>query len=187
MTLECKSGYERFGTKCSPVRSAYDKKYLITGIAGRKDFTVIQIEKPMMNREIGFGRRVLQVLEDHAVSFEHMPSGIDTLSVVFAANQIGGKLDIILQELELAVQPGSISVTGKMALLTVVGRGMIHFPGLAARALEALGEQDINVRMIDSGSSQMNLIVGVDVDRYEDAVRAIYAAFVHDGEPMREL
>ena len=161
------------------------KGYLITGIAGRKDFTVIQIEKPMMNKEIGFGRRVLQVLEDHDVSFEHMPSGIDTLSVVIAASQIGDKLDVILQEIELAVEPECVSVTDKMALLTVVGRGMAHFPGLAARVLAALGEQNINVRMIDSGNSQVNLIVGVDVERYEDAVRAIYAAFVHDGEAMR--
>lgn len=160
------------------------KSYLITGIAGRKDFTVIQIEKPMMNKEVGFGRRVLQVLEDHEVSFEHMPSGIDTLSVVIAASQIGNKLDVILQELAIAVQPESISVTDKMALLTVVGRGMAHYPGLAARALAALGAQNINVRMIDSGCSQMNLIVGVDVERFEDAVRAIYAAFVHDGETM---
>jgi len=159
--------------------------YLITGIAGRKDFTVIQIEKPMMNKEIGFGRRILQVLEDHEISFEHMPSGIDTLSVVIAAGQIGDKLDVILREIDLAVQPESISVTDKMALLTVVGRGMAHFPGLAARALAALSEQGINVRMIDSGSSQMNLIVGVDVERFEDAVRAIYAAFVHDDEPVR--
>jgi len=163
------------------------KGYLITGIAGRKDFTVIQIEKPMMNSEIGFGRRVLQVLEDHHVNFEHMPSGIDTLSLVIAASQIGDKLKVILQEIDLAVQPERVSVTDKMALLTVVGRGMAHFPGLAARALAALGEQNINVRMIDSGNSQMNLIVGVDVERFEDAVRAIYAAFVHDGEPMREL
>ena len=161
------------------------KGYLITGIAGRKDFTVIQIEKPMMNKEIGFGRRVLQVLEDHEISFEHMPSGIDTLSVVIAASQIGDKLNVILQEITLAVQPESLSVTDKMALLTVVGCGMIHFPGLAARALAALGEQDINVRMIDSGSSQVNLIVGVDVERFEDAVRAIYAAFVHADEPVR--
>jgi len=163
------------------------KGYLITGIAGRKDFTVIQIEKPMMNREIGFGRRILQVLEDHDVSFEHMPSGIDTLSVVVDAGQIGDKLNVILQEINHAVQPERVSVTDKMALLTVVGRGMAHFPGLAARALAALGEQNINVRMIDSGNSQVNLIVGVDVERFEDAVRAIYAAFVHDGEPMREL
>ena len=167
--------------------SEAQKGYLITGIAGRKDFTVIQIEKPMMNSEIGFGRRILQVLEDHNVSFEHMPSGIDTLSVVIDASQIGDKLNVILQEIDHAVQPESISVTDKMALLTIVGRGMAHFPGLAARALAALGEQNINVRMIDSGNSQVNLIVGVDVDRFEDAVRAIYTAFVRDGEPMREL
>ena len=161
------------------------KGYLITGIAGRKDFTVIQIDKPMMNKEIGFGRRILQVLEDHNISFEHMPSGIDTLSVVVAASEIGDKLDLILKEIDLAVQPESLEVTDKMALLTVVGRGMAHFPGIAARALATLGEQDINVRMIDSGASQMNLIVGVDVERYEDAVRAIYAAFVHDDEHVR--
>lgn len=175
---------EHPGTAIVPRHHPQAKKgYLITGIAGRKDFTVIQIEKPMMNKEIGFGRRVLQVLEDHEVSFEHMPSGIDTLSVVVAASQIGNKLDAIVQELTLAVQPESIIVTDKMAMLTVVGRGMMHFPGLAARVLAALSDQSINVRMIDSGCNQMNLILGVDVERFEDAVRAIYAAFVQDGEP----
>ena len=177
---------EHPGTVIVPRHHPEAKKgYLITGIAGRKDFTVIHIEKPMMNKEIGFGRRVLEVLEDHEVSFEHMPSGIDTLSVVIAASQIGDKLDVILQEIDLAVQPESLSVTDNMALITVVGRGMAHFPGLAARALAALAEQDISVRMIDSGASQMNLIVGVDVERYEDAVRAIYVAFVNDDEPVR--
>ncbi len=161
--------------------------YNITGIAGRKDFTVIQIEKAMMNAEVGFCRRVLSVLEENKVSFEHMPSGIDTLSLVIQDSQLsGGKLEAILDQLQHTVHPDLVEVRKNLALIATVGRGMAHIPGLAARLFGALADVGIHTRMIDQGSSQLNIIVGVDADRFEDAVRIIYNAFVSDvAQPER--
>lgn len=150
----------------------------ITGVAGRRDFTVIAIEKALMNTEVGFGRRVLGVLEANSVPFEHMPSGIDTLSIVIEDESLDGKLDDLLEGLQSAVKPDSIDVYPEMALIATVGRGMSHFPGMAARLFGALAEADVNIRMIDQGSSELNIIVGVEVGDFETAVRAIYAEFV---------
>lgn len=162
--------------------------YNITGIAGRKDFTVIQIEKAMMNAEVGFCRRVLSVLEENGVSFEHMPSGIDTLSLVIQDSQLaGGKLDAILDQLRHTIRPDTIEVRKNLALIATVGRGMSRIPGLAARLFGALADVGIHTRMIDQGSSQLNIIVGVDADRFEDAVRIIYNAFVSDSGRMERL
>lgn len=150
----------------------------ITGIAGRKDFTVIAVEKAMMNAEIGFGRRLLQVLESHGVSFEHCPSGIDTMSVVVADSAINGKLPKILDDIRRTCQPDSLEVYPDMALIATVGRGMAHIPGMAARVFGALAEAGVNIRMIDQGSSEINIICGVETADFEKAVRAIYHAFV---------
>ena len=154
--------------------------YEITGIAGRKDFTVIQIEKAMMNREIGFGRRVLEVLADNNVSFEHMPSGIDTLCVVVEDTQIEGKLEDLLEGLRTNAKPDKLEVDNNLALIATVGRGMAHLPGMSAKLFNALGDAEVNIRMIDQGSSELNIIVGVNVEDYERAVHAIYRAFVSD-------
>lgn len=150
----------------------------ITGIAGRKDFTVITIEKAMMNAEIGFGRRLLECLETNGISFEHMPSGIDTLSLVIADSQLNGKLDKVLEDIQVACKPDAYDVDPHMALIATVGRGMAHHPGMAAKLFAALGSAGVNIRMIDQGSSELNIIVGVDADDFENAVRAIYQAFV---------
>ena len=150
----------------------------ITGIAGRKDFTVIAIEKAMMNSELGFGRRVLNVLEVNDVSFEHMPSGIDTMSLVIADNQLNGKLEALLEELRQECHPDTLEVVPNVALIATVGRGMARTPGMAARLFAALAEADINIRMIDQGSSELNIIVGVDAGSFENAVRAVYSVFV---------
>jgi aspartate kinase len=150
----------------------------ITGIAGRKDFTIIAIEKAMMNSELGFGRRVLNVLEVNDVNFEHMPSGIDTMSLVIADSQIDGKLDTLLDELRQECKPDALEVVPNVALIATVGRGMAHRPGMAARLFDALAQGKINIRMIDQGSSELNIIVGVEANDFADAVRAIYAAFV---------
>ena len=150
----------------------------ITGIAGRKDFTVIAIEKAMMNSEIGFGRRVLSVLEDNDVSFEHLPSGIDTMSLVVADSQIAGKMEDVLAGLTSKVKPDSLEATTEMALIATVGRGMTRIPGMAAKLFGALAKADVNIRMIDQGSSELNIIVGVSPDDFETAMRAIYKAFV---------
>jgi len=150
----------------------------ITGVAGRKGFTVIAIEKTLMHVELGFGRRLLSILESNGISFEHMPSGIDTISLVIADSQLDGKLEKVVEEIKARLNPDSVEVYSNMALIATVGRGMAHTPGIAARLFTALGNEGINVRMIDQGSSEINIIVGVESDDLERAVRAIYYAFV---------
>ncbi len=163
------------------------KSYQITGIAGRKDFTIIQIEKAMMNTEIGFGKRVLEVLANYGISFEHMPSGIDTLSLVIEDTALRDKLDEVVESIRAAVKPDRIEVDNHLALIATVGRGMAKTTGTSAKLFGALGAAGINVRMIDQGSSEMNIIVGVDVPDFERAVQAIYRAFVSDDSKPREL
>lgn len=150
----------------------------ITGIAGRKNFTIIAIEKALMNLELGFGRKLLAVLENQGVSFEHMPSGIDTISLVIAANQLDGKLEAILEGIQRECQPDAVDVYPDMALVATVGRGMAYTPGVAAKLFNALSQSGVNVRMIDQGSSEINIIVGVENQDFERAVKAIYQAFV---------
>ncbi len=150
----------------------------ITGIAGKKEFTVITIEKALMNSEVGYGRRLLSVLEVNGISFEHMPSGIDTISLVVSDAQITHKLDKVIQEIKAECNPDSVEVYPNMALIATVGRGMAYTPGIAANIFAALGNNSINVRMIDQGSSEINIIVGIETDDFEKAVRVIYNAFV---------
>lgn len=163
------------------------QSYQITGIAGRKDFTIIQIEKAMMNSEIGFGKRVLGVLADFGVSFEHIPSGIDTLSVVIEDELLKGKLDDIVSALTTAVKPDNIDIDNNLALIATVGRGMAKQTGTSAKLFGALGAANVNIRMIDQGSSEMNIIVGTDVQDFEKAVQAIYAAFISEDSQTRVL
>lgn len=166
------------GTMILPADSQLPTPESITGIAGRKDFTVITIEKALMNSEVGFGRRLLECLETNGVSFEHMPSGIDTISLVIADSQLNGKLDKVLEDIQIACKPDAYDVDPNMALIATVGRGMAHHPGMAARLFAALGSAGVNIRMIDQGSSELNIIVGVDVEDFEKAMQAIYKAFV---------
>ena len=151
---------------------------VITGIAGHKNFSFISIEKAMMNSELGFGRRVLQALEDFAVSFEHLPSGIDTMSVVVADKELRPRRNEIVRRIREVCQPDSIEVIEGIALIATVGHGMVRNPGTAAKLFAALDKAHVNVRMIDQGSSELNIIVGVDCADFETAVRAIYEAFV---------
>lgn len=150
---------------------------VVTGIAGRKDFTVITLEKDMMNTERGFGRKVLSVFEDFAVSFEHMPTGIDTMSVVVSDKELYGKKEDILNALKAKVHPDSIVAENNLAIIAVVGRGMVRAVGTAGRVFSALSRQNINVRMIDQGSSELNIIVGVDNSNFEGTISAIYHEF----------
>ena len=151
----------------------------ITGIAGRKGYTVIALEKNLMNREVGIGRRLLTALERQQVSFEHMPTGIDTLSLVVESSYLKGKLEPVLEEIRRECRPDRIDVFENMALIATVGRGMLHTPGVAGRLFGALASADVNVRMIDQGSSGINIIIGVEVGDFEEAIRAIYKAFVN--------
>ncbi|PRR77381.1 Aspartokinase 3 [Clostridium liquoris] len=149
----------------------------ITGVAGKKDFTVITIEKNMMNIEQGYCRKVLSILEENSVSFEHMPSGVDTVSLVVAQSQLQDKLEKILKEIEMKCNPDNIEIHPDMALVAIVGRGMLRSIGTSARIFDALAKNDINVRMISQGSSEINIIVGVENKDFENAIRAIYNAF----------
>ena len=167
------------GTMIVPQVSG-NRKQRITGIAGHKNFTLITIDKAMMNSEYGFGRRVLQALEDFGVSFEHMPTGIDTMSVVVSDQELVTRKDQIIQRIEQLCQPDTISISTGIALIATVGHGMVSQPGSAATLFNALYQAGVNVKMIDQGSSEFNIIVGVSVDDFETATRAIYHAFVKD-------
>lgn len=153
-------------------------KYVITGIAGKKGFASINIEKDMMNSEVGFGRKVLQVFEEYNISFEHMPSGIDTLSVMVHQSEFVDKEQSILSGINKAVNPDSIDIQSDLALIAVVGRGMKAQRGTAGRIFSALAHANVNVRMIDQGSSELNIIIGVSNDDFEAAIKAIYSIFV---------
>ncbi len=150
----------------------------ITGIAGRKDFTIIAIEKTLMHTELGFGRKLLSVLEHNEISFEHMPSGIDTISLVIADSQLNNKLEKVLEGIWQACKPDSIEVFHNIALIATVGLGMAYTPGIAAKLFTALSRKNINVRMIDQGSSEINIIVGIENKDFDQAMQAIYNAFV---------
>lgn len=166
------------GTMIVPGVSNLPTPNVITGIAGKVGFTSINIEKSMMNSEIGFGRKVLEVFEDHNISFEHLPSGIDTMSVVVSSSAIENEKRTIIDDLKRAVNPDFIMIEGNLAIIAVVGRGMIGAKGTAARTLTALADNDINIRMIDQGSSELNIIICIDEKNYVPAINAIYNEFM---------
>ncbi len=153
-------------------------KYTITGIAGRKGFAAVNIEKNRMNSEIGFGRKVLRVFEENGISFEHIPSGIDTMSVVVHQSELEEKEQKVLAGIHRAVSPDFLDMESEIALIAVVGRGMRSASGTAGRIFSALAHAGINIRMIDQGSSELNIIIGVSDRDFEKAIRAIYDIFV---------
>ena len=153
-------------------------EHIITGIAGRTGFSSVTIEKAMMNTELGLGRKVLQVLEDNGISFEHFPSGIDTMTVIVSTKALTEKRADVLAGICKNVNPENVFVEENMALLAVVGRGMIKAKGTAARIFTSLAKANVNIRMIDQGSSELNIIIGVDANDYITALNAIYTEFV---------
>lgn len=153
-------------------------EHIITGIAGKKGMSVINIEKDKMNSEVGFGRNVLRALEKSNVSFEHMPSGVDTMSVVIQTDALAGKETAILDEIRSRVHPDQLFIESNLALIAVVGRGMKSARGTAAILFTALAEARVNIKMIDQGSSELNIIIGVAEEDFEVALRAIYNAFI---------
>ena len=155
-----------------------DPRHVITGIAGKKNFSVIAIEKDMMNAEIGFGRKVLEVLENYDISFEHLPSGIDTMCVIVPTEALEGKREQLLRSIQRQTHADHIEIQDGMCLIAVVGRGMVRAKGTAARVCDAVSGAGVNIRMIDQGSSELNIILGVDNDAYETALRAIFREFV---------
>ena len=153
-------------------------RHIITGIAGKKGFCSMYIEKAMMNSEVGFGRKVLGVLEDQGISFEHMPSGIDTMTVFIHQTEFMAREQQVIAGIHRAAAPDFIDLESDLALVAVVGRGMKGNRGTAARVFAALAHARINIKMIDQGSSESNIIVGVRNEDFEDAIRAIYDVFV---------
>ncbi len=153
-------------------------EYTITGIAGKKGFVAVNIEKDMMNSEIGFGRKVLAAFEENDISFEHTPSGIDTFTVFVHQEEFEGKEQSVLSALHRLAEPDSIDLEADLALIAVVGRGMKSTRGTAGRIFSALAHANVNVKMIDQGSSELNIIIGVHNDDFENAIKAIYDIFV---------
>jgi len=151
---------------------------IVSGIAGRKNFTVIAIYKNHLANEKGFIRRLAGIIEDHDMTIEHLPTGIDTMSVVIDNNVLNGKLDEVVDEIKYQLKPDSVDVVEDMALIATVGAGMSARKGTSARLFTALAEAGVNIRMIDQGSSEMNIIVGVEKKDFETAIKAIYKAFV---------
>lgn len=153
-------------------------RYTITGIAGKKGFCSVNIEKDKMNSEVGFGRRVLQAFEDNEISFEHMPSGIDTMTIIVHQDEFIEKEQSVVSEINRLTHPDSIDIESDLALIAVVGRGMKAAKGTSGRIFSALAHANVNVKMIDQGSSELNIIIGVKNEDFENAIRAIYNIFV---------
>ena len=150
----------------------------VTGIAGSRDFTVIALYKHMMNRDRGFVRRMFGILEDYDLGFEHLPTGIDTMSIVLSNDKVKDKLPDIVEDIKKKLEPDNIDVSEDIALIATVGKGMSRKKGVSATLFTALANADINIRLIDQGSSEMNIIVGVLNKDFENAIRAIYNAFI---------
>jgi aspartate kinase len=153
-------------------------EYTITGIAGKKGFVAVSIDKDMMNSEVGFCRRALQAFEENGISIEHMPSGIDTMTVFVHQEEFEGKEQQVIGALRRNCHPDLIDLEADLALIAVVGRGMRSARGTAGRIFSALAHANINVKMIDQGSSELNIIIGVSNGDFENAIKAIYDIFV---------
>ncbi|WP_312431873.1 aspartate kinase [Lacrimispora sp.] len=152
--------------------------YTITGIAGKKGFCSINIEKAMMNAEVGFGRKVLEVFEKYGISFEHIPSGIDTMTVFVHQSEFEDYEQSVIAGIHRAVEPDFLEMESDLALVAVVGRGMKATRGTAGRIFSALAHSRVNVKMIDQGSSELNIIIGVKNADFEEAIKAIYDIFI---------
>ena len=169
---------ENPGTMITSEPAKLEEGQIIAGIAGSKDFTVITMYKALLSSERGFIRKMSGVLEDFDIPIEHIPSGVDTLSVVISNKQLGGKLEDILDEFERQLKPDHMEVSDDIALIATVGAGMSLRTGVSAKLFTALAEKKVNIRMIDQGSSELNIIVGVRHDDFKNAIRALYQIFV---------
>lgn len=155
-----------------------DQARVVTGVAGSRDFTVITLYKYMMKKDRSFVRRLLSILEDHNLGFEHLPTGIDTMSIVLSNAKLKDKLPEIVEDIKKNLEPDNVVVSEDMALIATVGKGMSSKKGVSATLFTALADADVNIRLIDQGSSEMNIIVGVLNKDFENAIRAIYNAFI---------
>lgn len=155
-----------------------DDGSIISGIAGKRDFTVISIYKNMMNNEVGFVRKALAIVEDAGVSFDHIPTGIDSLSMVIAGSELEDKLEDILEAFRVQLKPDDINVEEGIAMIAIVGRRMFRSVGTSARICGALASNGVNIRMLNQGTGEINVIVGVEAADFEKAIRAVYKEFV---------
>ena len=155
----------------------------IAGISGLNKATMITVEKSLMNKEIGFGHRLLGIFLQHNISFEHCPSSIDSMSVIVLDNKLRGLDQTVLDDIQRQLEPDHLNIEKDLALIAVVGEGMVRTVGIAAKIFTALAAAHINVRVINQGASEINIIVGVAAGDYEEAVRAIYRAFVPEDAP----
>jgi aspartate kinase len=169
---------EHDGTLITHQAQNRDGNHVISGIAGRVGFSIISIEKAMMNSEKGFGKRVLQAVEEAGLSFEHLPTGIDTLCVVLETSQLAPVREQVISRIMELTSPDTLTIHDDLGLIATVGRGMVHNPGTAARLFTALSREHVNVRMIDQGSSELSILVGVDASDFGASIRAIYHEFV---------
>ena len=151
---------------------------LVTGIAGRKDFCSIRVEKSMMNGETGFGAKLLYIFAKNGVPFEHCPTGIDTISVIVNSDLFDSQRENILREIKNELAPDFITIEKNLAVIAVVGAGMAGTKGIAAKIFASLASAGINIRMIDQGSDELNIIIGVDDSDYKKAINALYKAII---------
>ncbi len=165
------------GTMIVPAAPEGGRTRTVTGIAGKRGFTSVHVEKSMMNGEVGFGVKLLQIFADHGIPFEHCPTGIDTMSAVVSSAAFHGVEEAVMADIAEKLQPDHVEVEDKLAMIAVVGRGMVAARGSAARIFRTLADAGINIRMIDQGSGELNIIVAVEEADYEEAVRAIYREF----------
>ena len=154
------------------------KECIKIGIAGKKGFIAVSLEKSMMNAEVGFCRKALQAFEENGISIEHMPSGIDTMTVFVHQEEFEGKEQQVISAIRKLAAPDVIDLEADLALIAIVGRGMKSTKGTAGRIFSALAHAGINIKMIDQGSSELNIIIGVSNDDFELAIRSIYDIFV---------
>ena len=165
------------GTLILPSRELTER--MIAGVAGRPNFSMLFIEKDLMNQMTGFGQRVLEVVARHGISYDHTPSGIDTMSVIIQDEQLDGKGELLVEDIQRIIEPDRVELIRGLALIATVGEGMSHRIGIAARLFTALADAGVNVRVIDQGASEINIIVGVEEADLETALVAIYRAFVN--------
>lgn len=167
---------EDAGTRILPRRPLTDA--LIAGVAGRPNFSMLYIEKALMNQTRGFGRQVLETVASHGISYDNTPSGIDSMSVIMRKEELGNKGEALVEDIRRILQPDRVELLSGLAMIATVGEGMSHRVGIAARLFTALAQAGVNVRVIDQGASEINIMVGVEEADLKRALDAIYRAFV---------
>ena len=156
----------------------HDPDRFITGITGKKDFSIISLSKRGMSNQVGVLRKVLTVLERHGISVDYVPNGIDNVSVVLPTSSIEKELYTIMAEIKKEAQPDTLDVHHQIAVVAAVGRKMAFRPGISGKIFAALGESGINIRMINQGPDELNIIFGVDNKDFKEAIRVLYNSFV---------